>query len=148
VLGLSEEDCAALRQYPQGLQKHTLMKLRAGAAAAGGADVLERVTKSLEKLQEHMLDIKSLQLKAASETRHASSISELDLALVEGVLRIQWALEGDTDVAAADLADESDFNWDTVHEAKQKHDYMEQLEKLVRGSTCCLWSACILAAAL
>jgi hypothetical protein len=31
VLGLSEEDCAALRQYPQGLQKHTLMKLRAGA---------------------------------------------------------------------------------------------------------------------
>jgi hypothetical protein len=46
------------------------------------ADVLERVTKSLEKLEEHMLDIKSLQLKAASETRHASSISELDLALV------------------------------------------------------------------
>jgi hypothetical protein len=39
--------------------------------------VLERVTKSLEKLEEHMLDIKSLQLKAASETRHASSISEL-----------------------------------------------------------------------
>jgi hypothetical protein len=46
VLGLSEEECAALRQYPQGLQKRTLMKLRAGAAggeaaaaaaAAGGA---------------------------------------------------------------------------------------------------------------
>lgn len=67
---------------------------------------------------------------------------------VEGVLRVQWALEGDTVVAAADPADESDFNWDTVHEAKQKHDYMEQLEKLVRRSTCCLWSACILAAAL
>jgi hypothetical protein len=31
VLGLSEEECAALRQYPQGLQKRTLMKLRAGA---------------------------------------------------------------------------------------------------------------------
>lgn len=87
-----------------------------------------------------MLDIKSLQLKAASETRHASSISELDLALVEGVLRIQWALEGDTDVAAADPADESDFNWDTVHEAKQKHDYMEQLEKLVQLPPFMQWS--------
>lgn len=53
---------------------------------------------------------------------------------VEGVLRIQWALEGEEDRAAAELPDEPDFQWDTVHEAKQKKGYMEELEKLVRGS--------------
>ena len=52
----------------------------------------------------------------------------------EGVLRIRWALEGDEDAAAAELPDEHDFQWDTVHEATQKKGYMEELEKLVRGS--------------
>jgi hypothetical protein len=57
------------------------------------ADVFDRLAESLkkglrevvggqEKLEQQLLEVKSLQLRAASETRHASSISEQDLAYV------------------------------------------------------------------
>lgn len=117
------------------------------------ADVFDRLAESLkkglrevvggqEKLEQQLLEVKSLQLRAASETRHASSISEQDLAYVEGILGIRWALlDEDATGGAAEPPDDPDFEWNTAeHEAKQKVAYMEALEGAVRAPPYMQWS--------
>eukprot|EP00879_Flechtneria_rotunda_P017026 GHRR01017827.1.p1 GENE.GHRR01017827.1~~GHRR01017827.1.p1 ORF type:complete len:133 (+),score=23.60 GHRR01017827.1:521-919(+) len=100
------------------------------------AEPTSTITPMLQTVISHLTELKHLQLRAMSDTRHASSITPADFSQVEGSLKIWWSTKGlDTlsDAASAVIEDDEQYQWDqNKHEARQKAEYMLTLQNGVR----------------